>query len=58
VVHGAGEEIRGNINSALDGLGDSIAGRPATASRGDDVAAAGAAEAEAGRQGLEARKGA
>ncbi|KAK4329849.1 hypothetical protein RTBOTA2_005833 [Rhodotorula toruloides] len=27
-VHGAGEAIRGTINSALDGVGDGIAGRP------------------------------
>ncbi|TNY23882.1 hypothetical protein DMC30DRAFT_259546 [Rhodotorula diobovata] len=27
-VHGAGEALRGNINSALDGLGDGVANRP------------------------------
>ncbi|BGP42897.1 hypothetical protein JCM10449v2_006911 [Rhodotorula kratochvilovae] len=27
-IHGAGEAIRGNVNSALDGLGDGIANRP------------------------------
>ncbi|CDR35723.1 RHTO0S01e05710g1_1 [Rhodotorula toruloides] len=27
-IHGAGEAIRGTINSALDGVGDGIAGRP------------------------------
>lgn len=54
VMHGAGEEIRGNINSALDGLGDSIAGRKTVPNtEGDRVAQRGAAEAEAGRLGLE-----
>jgi hypothetical protein len=53
MFHGAGEEIRGNINSALDGLGDEIAGRPTATSSGDGVAARGATEIEAGREGLE-----
>lgn len=58
VVHGAGDELRGDINSALDGFGDSIAGRDAAANNRDDrVAQRGAAEAEAGRQGLEQDKG-
>lgn len=56
VVHGAGDEIRGNINSAFDGLGDALAGRPAGVSSGDAVAARGAAEAETGRQGIEVRE--
>ncbi|KPV72526.1 uncharacterized protein RHOBADRAFT_66891 [Rhodotorula graminis WP1] len=27
-IHGAGEALRGNINAAVDGLGDGIANRP------------------------------
>ncbi|SCV74462.1 BQ2448_8101 [Microbotryum intermedium] len=55
-IHGAGEAIRGTINSALDGAGDAVAGRESgsvTASNdgvkdGDNVARKGVEELKEG----------
>ena len=61
VVHGAGEGIRGNINSFLDNAGEQIAGRgqgdvkPATRTeeqRPAQVAANGSDEFKAGMEAL------
>ncbi|KAK1927791.1 hypothetical protein DB88DRAFT_507864 [Papiliotrema laurentii] len=61
VVHGAGEGIRGNVNSFLDNVGEQIAGRgqgdvkPATRTeqeRPAQVAARGADEFQAGMDRL------
>ncbi|KAK4686744.1 hypothetical protein P7C73_g3379, partial [Tremellales sp. Uapishka_1] len=62
VFHGAGESIRGNINSFVDNVGEEIAGRggsaarPATASDGgarpEGVAASGNQEVKQGLSGL------
>ncbi|GAA6040865.1 hypothetical protein JCM8097_007755 [Rhodosporidiobolus ruineniae] len=60
-IHGAGEGIRGTINSALDGLGDGVAGRPSgtiesrsSANTEETVADKGKKEFQAG---VEAMKG-
>ncbi|BGP27108.1 hypothetical protein Rt10032_c12g4865 [Rhodotorula toruloides] len=64
-VHGAGEAIRGTINSALDGIGDGIAGRPQgtvesrESARGEEsVAQKGINEFNQGTASLKGDKGA
>ncbi|CDZ98208.1 hypothetical protein [Phaffia rhodozyma] len=47
VFHGAGEVIRGSINSAADGLGDGIAGRSSTTTT-TTTTTTGATNADAG----------
>ncbi|KAL8283804.1 hypothetical protein RQP46_005236 [Phenoliferia psychrophenolica] len=58
-IHGAGEAIRGTINSGLDGLGDGVAGRKtgevtsqSSTGSNEGVAQSGVAEAKAGYASL------
>jgi len=61
VAHGAGEGVRGNINSFFDNVGEQIAGRgqndvkpaPRSGEQPAQVAAKGADEFKAGMEGLQ-----
>ncbi|EJD35596.1 hypothetical protein AURDEDRAFT_130534 [Auricularia subglabra TFB-10046 SS5] len=60
VVHGTGEVLRGNAQSAMDAFGETIAGksRPVaeTQPRTDGVAQKGAHEVQAGLNAVQGRK--